>query len=142
MKTQFTIRCFSVCISTIVGTAAIAQNCQSNAACNDNNPCTFDKCDGGACSNTLAVYGDIVGRPGDDLACEPDGSVDLLDIIAVWEGFTGELGAFIPGCTMRNVDISSPDGCGADGKVDLYDMYAAVDAFNGIFNCCNSSTPN
>ena len=100
MKTQFAIRCFSVCVSAIVGTTAIAQTCQNNAACNDNDPCTFDRCDGGACSNTLAVYGDIVGRPGLDLECEPDGSVDLLDIIAVWEGFKGELEATIPGCSM------------------------------------------
>ena len=142
MKTQFAIRCFSVCVSAIVGTTAIAQTCQDNAACNDNDPCTFDRCDGGACSNTLAVYGDIVGRPGLDLECEPDGSVDLLDIIAVWEGFKGELEATIPGCSMRNADISSSSGCGADGKVDLYDMFAAIDAFNGVYNCCSSCSSN
>lgn len=142
MKTQCAIRCFSVCVSAIVGTTAIAQPCQDNAACDDNNPCTFDKCDGGACSNTAAVYGDIVGRPEGDLACEPDGDISIVDIIAVWEGFTGDIEATIPGCSMRNADISSPDGCGADGKVDLYDMFAVVDAFNGIYNCCYSCSSN
>lgn len=65
--------------------------CQSDADCDDEDPCTRDVCEEDeSCYNELRVYGDIA-------PCGGDGVVDLDDILALLDAFSGE-----PPC---------PDGC-------------------------------
>jgi len=108
-----------------------AGGCVDNTDCADDSVCTFDRCLDGKCHNDITVFGDVASPRG---ACGPDGSVDLVDILAVLNGFAGQVAA---GCTIVNVDLASPgDTCRPGGGVDLLDILAVLDAFAGTASCC------
>lgn len=108
--------------------------CDSDDSCNDGNVCTFDTCEQEHCLNVETVYGDLTGSGG---ATDPDGMVELADILAVLDGFVcGPIGGQCP----HNVDIAAKGGdCSPDGVVDLFDIIGVLDAFQGASDCCPMS---
>lgn len=105
--------------------------CGDNTDCADDDACTFDRCVDQECDRESASYGDLASAGG---LCGPDGTVDLLDILAVLDGFQGE---FAAGCTNTNIDISGPgDTCMPGGGIDLLDILAVLDASQNTANCC------
>ena len=105
-------------------------NGAQNVACDDQNPCTFDRCDALSCANIDVAYGDVAGQQ----FCLPDEKVNIFDIFAVLDGFRGVLR---DGCQAHNVDLASADGCTTDGLVDIFDIFAVLDAFSGAQVCCS-----
>ncbi|MCH7921262.1 MAG: hypothetical protein IIC50_25240 [Planctomycetes bacterium] len=82
------------------------------------------------CSSVSAKYGDLAGPGG---TCGPDGSVELVDILAVLDGFSG---AFAAPCESGNLDIAGPGGsCTGDGSIRLDDILAVLNAFQGQDDC-------
>lgn len=106
------------------------EQCAGDGDCDPPDLCSVDRCIDGLCIPTALTYGDIAGNQG---VCGPNGVVDLLDIIAVLNGFQG---TFADGCSLTNVDIA-PD-CAADGKIDRTDILAVLDAFAGTSTCCSA----
>lgn len=106
------------------------EECTGDGDCDPADLCSANHCVDGLCIPTALVYGDLAGSLG---VCGPDGVVDLLDILAVLNGFQGE---FADGCSIANIDIAP--NCTGDGKVDITDILAVLDAFSGIDPCCNS----
>lgn len=64
---------------------------------------------------TPIQYGDV----------NQDGTVDLLDILCLLDGFGGD----VSNCTVEDVDIIP---CGGDGEVTLMDILAVLDAFTQL----------
>lgn len=122
--------------------ACAGGGCSNDGFCADNDVCTWDSCSGGVggtCSHEPANYGDLVGDEG---SCGPDGIVDLFDILAVLDGFSGLLRGR---CTPKNMDIAcdrlvgvcASGPCEPDGVVSLADILAVRDAFsNSPANFC------
>lgn len=105
--------------------------CGDNADCADDDVCTFDRCVDQECHQEVTSYGDLASTGG---ACGPDGTVDLLDILAVLNGFQGQ---FAAGCTSANIDITGPeDTCRPGGGIDLLDILAVLNAFQNTVACC------
>lgn len=85
-------------------------------------------------------YGDLAGA---NAACGPDGVVDLNDILAMLNGFTG---VFVGGCELEDLDIARPRiptmnpgaACEPDGRIGLFDILAIIDAFQGTDRCCGN----
>ena len=103
------------------------------AGCDDDNPCTFDRCVASACLNTNTRYGDVAGPKG---VCGPDGGVDLWDMLAALDGFAGQ---FAEGCALVNIDIAGAGGgCEPDDSIDLADILGVLDALQGVDNCCGN----
>lgn len=75
-------------------------------------------------------FGDVAGPDG---SCGADGIVNLLDILAVLNGFAGQ---FADGCGLTDIDLVGNAGvCGGDGQIDLSDILAVLDAFTGRSIC-------
>ena len=76
------------------------------------------------------MFGDLVGVAG---VCGPNGTVDLSDILAVLDGFTGQ---FPDGCGVDDFDLAGEGGsCSPDTQISLFDILAVLDAFQGA-DCC------
>jgi len=121
-------------VSEIVlnGAGAMMQaGCLGSASCDDGEPCTFDYCLANGCQSVFSDFGDVAGPGG---TCGPNGTVDLLDILGILDGFQGE---FADGCGEHNLDLAGPGGsCGPDGGIDLVDILAVLDAFANVSSCC------
>ena len=106
--------------------------CASNADCEDADPCSFDQCIDSLCIYNLnAKYGDVGGAGG---VCGPDGSVGLVDILAVLNGLAGN---FADGCELANINMSGDQGsCIPNETIDLSDIIAVLNAFEGLDACC------
>ena len=57
-----------------------------------------------------------------------DGSVDILDIFCVLDGFADRF----THCTPDQTDIAP---CGGDDRIDVFDIFAVVDAFLDRWTC-------
>ena len=121
-----------MCFLMLLETTAFAGSCVGHIECDDADSCTYDLCVDGSCTNTPASFGDVGQYPSKE-GCQPDYSVDLLDIITVMDGILG-----VTSDCPHNVDLAGPSGCGPDGAKDLYDLVAVLDAFAGIEACCQS----
>ena len=110
---------------------ATAVTCVDSASSDDSDPCTFDQCVNGGYVTTPALYGDVAGSNG---TCGPDDTVDLLDILAVLNGFQA---SFVSPCDRSNIDIAGDAGiCSPNGVIDLADILVVLDAFGGDQACC------
>lgn len=114
----------SVCVENCV------PPCVVNGDCVDGDVCTFDNCVDNGCSSVSAKYGDLAGIGG---SCGPDGNIELVDILAVLDGFSGN---FAAPCESNNLDIAGPGGtCTVDGIIGLDDILAVLNAFQGQDDC-------
>ncbi len=108
-------------------TTAPPKECIAAADCDDALVCTFDSCGANICSNSPALYGDVAGLAG----CGPDGVVDLFDIIAILDGFSGN-----SVCALSQVDIAGSQGaCTPDGVVNIFDVLNGLNVSQGAVPC-------
>lgn len=104
------------------------EQCSDDGDCGPSDPCTIHRCIDRLCSSVSVSFGDVAGDQGE---CGPNDVVDLLDILAVLNGFQG---IFANGCSVTNVDLAP--NCTGDGQIDLGDILAVLDAFAGTDSCC------
>ncbi len=88
--------------------------------CNDQNICTFDKCDIAVCAYEVNGYGDV----------DHNGTVNLFDLFCILNCFADE---FEGNCTFLRCDI---DPCAGNGTINLQDLFAVLNAINDIDPCC------
>ena len=99
-------------------------DCRFAADClNDEFCLILTGCAQGFCAYRNKLYGDV----------NDDGTVDLLDILCVLDGFQQNFER----CTFTNNDIAGKEGaCGPNDLIDLFDILAVLDAFQAISACC------
>lgn len=93
--------------------------CFQDADCGVPDVCSIGTCECGSCTITPHTYGDL----------NADGTVDVLDILCVLDGFQGDFAT----CPFDRLDIG---GCSSDGIIDLMDILGVLDAFAGQQTCC------
>lgn len=99
-------------------------DCRFAADCPEDDFCQIlTGCVDGFCAYRDKLYGDV----------NDDGTVDLLDILCVLDGFEQDFER----CTLTDNDIAGQSGtCGPDQLIDLFDILAVLDAFQAISDCC------
>ena len=75
-------------------------------------------------SVTTARWGDVIGPFTDGAWTPPDGSVDIIDVVAILERFMGL--ATAPPVAWADLRPATPDGV-----IDILDATMALDAFKG-----------
>jgi len=121
--------CWAICFLALPASNALAGSCVGHIDCDDGDSCTYDLCVDGTCTNTPALFGDVVGGEG---ASGPAGIKAIYDGLYVLYGIAG----IEKPCRQVNVDLAGPFGCGPDGTVDVYDLIWSFDAFTGAERCC------
>jgi len=98
--------------------------CRFTFDCPDDEFCRIlDGCVLGSCDYHNRFFGDL----------NEDGTVDLLDILCVLDGFQ----SVFDNCSFADDDIVGESGaCGPDDVIDLFDILAVLDAFEGSAECC------
>lgn len=108
--------------------------CTLHTDCPDPDVCTFVRCLDGYCVNSPARYGDLAGPEG---ICGPDGDIELVDILAVLDGFQGD---YAKGCGFVDINLAGDEGsCTPNASMDLFDILAVLDAFQGDDACCSGA---
>lgn len=114
----FAIRAEGVVQPVDVHYGCLALGCNQDAHCDDDTPCTCDKCATGMCRHAPVPYGNV-----DCVA----GIVDVDDIFCVLDGFANP-----DDCPFADLFP-----CEGNGLVDLDDIFAVLDAFAGEAACPN-----
>jgi hypothetical protein len=96
--------------------------CTNEGACDDNNVCTWDYCEGGICRHDDRVYGDV----------NADGAVNLADVFCVLNALAGQCGEGMQ-CSCINADLTPCPG--GNGRSDLLDIFAILDTIGGTTIC-------
>jgi len=100
-------------------------SCAHGNDCDNNDPCSGDRCLVGYCHWREPIrYGDV------DL----NGFVTLADLFCVLDGFGGDFSA----CSRGNMDISP---CEGNNVITIADLFAVLDAFAGEDACCGGPAP-
>jgi len=105
-----------------VGVCVGLENTAGEAACNDYDDCTRDRCVDNACVHTPKVFGDL----------DEDGQVGISDVTCFLEGYA----AVFERCTFSEADVHP---CVGNGVLTLADVFYILDAIEGIDPCCGSA---
>jgi len=111
------------------------QGCAADDDCQDDDVCTWDRCENSTCDFAPNKYGDIDGN----------GYITLADLFCVLDGYAGDF----TNCSFEQDDIhgtgtgSQPPcvppaaaPCCPNGVITLSDLFAVLDAFGGEDPCC------
>ena len=94
--------------------------CADDSDCHDADVCTYDRCIGRTCANTLSTYGDV----------DHNGTINVFDLLCILNGFAGDFSV----CSFEDDNI---EPCTPNGTINIFDLLAVLGAFAGTDPCCS-----